>query len=201
MVAKTGNAHPRVVIIAGPNGAGKSTIAGKLLTGPLRIRHFVNADVIARGLSGFDADAMAIAAGKIMLTRLRELARDRESFAFETTLASRSFAPWLRGLINDGYDFHLLYLWLPRVDSAIARVRGRVAIGGHGIPESTIERRYYRGMHNFFALYKPLAHRWRVYNNSGLDSPIRVASGGVGKRDRVYNADQWRRFSTLAGQS
>jgi len=198
-VAKIGKTQPRVVIIAGPNGAGKSTIASSLLTGPLRVRHYVNADVIARGLSEFNADEMAIAAGKIMLTRLHELADDRETFAFETTLASRSFAPWLRSLIKAGYSFHLLYLWLPTVEAAIARVRERVAAGGHGIPELTIERRYYRGIQNFFALYRPVAHNWRVYDNLEGEGPARIASGGTGKKERIYNADQWRRFSALSG--
>src|ERR1044071_7909514 len=95
--------QPTVVILAGPNGAGKSTVAPALLRGALAVHEFVNADVIARGLSAFDPESVAIAAGRIMIARLRELARQRASFAFETTLASRSFAPWLRGLSSDGY--------------------------------------------------------------------------------------------------
>ena len=114
--------RPCVVILAGPNGAGKSTAAPELLQGELAVTEFVNADVIARGLSAFDPDRAAIAAGRVMLTRLDELARQRESFAFETTLASRSFAPWLRDLRASGYAVHLFFLWLSSADLAVQRV-------------------------------------------------------------------------------
>lgn len=116
------SSSPSVVVLAGPNGAGKSTAAPKLLRGALSVDEFVNADVIAKGLSAFDPNKVAFEAGKIMLTRLRALAAQRLSFAFETTLASRSFAPWLNTLLSDGYDFHILYLWLPNADTAVARV-------------------------------------------------------------------------------
>ncbi|HZL93888.1 MAG TPA: AAA family ATPase [Vicinamibacterales bacterium] len=114
--------RPSVVILAGPNGAGKSTAAPELLQGELAVNEFVNADVIARGLSAFDPDRAAIAAGRVMLARLNELARQRESFAFETTLASRSFAPRLRALRKSGYAIHLLFLWLSSPDLAVQRV-------------------------------------------------------------------------------
>jgi predicted ABC-type ATPase len=185
------------VVISGPNGAGKSTIAADLLTGPLRVRHYVNADVIARGLSEFASEEMAIPAGKIMLTQLWSLAEQRVSFGFETTLASRTFAPWLRTLVSQGYSFHLLYLWLPTVEMARERVGSRVFAGGHGIPADTIERRYYRGIRNFFTLYRPLAKSWRVYNNSEREGPLLVASGGMGKMESIYVEEQWRTFSSL----
>lgn len=111
-------ARPSVVILAGPNGAGKSTAAPALLQGALAVNEFVNADVIARGLSAFDPDAAAIAAGRVMLTRMRELAAHHTSFAFETTLASRTFAPWLRELRTSGYDIHLVFLWLSSAELA-----------------------------------------------------------------------------------
>jgi len=114
-------ARPSVVILAGPNGAGKSTAAPELLQEELAVSEFVNADVIARGLSAFDPDRAAMAAGRVMLARLNELARQRESFAFETTLASRSFAPWLRDLRASGYAVHLLFLWLSSPELAVAR--------------------------------------------------------------------------------
>src|SRR5262245_44459100 len=126
--------HPSVVILAGPNGAGKSTVAPALLQGPLAVNEFVNADVIARGLSAFDPQSVALAAGRVMRTRLRELAAQRISFAFETTLASRSLAPWLAGLKTDGYHVHLVFLWLPSADFAVDRVAQRVKTGGHAIP-------------------------------------------------------------------
>lgn len=137
--------RPSVVILAGPNGAGKSTAAPELLQGELSISDFVNADVIARGLSAFDPDRAAIAAGRIMLGRLRELAHPRETFAFETTLASRSFAPWLRDLRGSGYAVHLIFLWLSSQELAEQRVADRVCSGGHDVPADTIRRRYRRG--------------------------------------------------------
>jgi predicted ABC-type ATPase len=114
--------QPSVIIISGPNGAGKSTAAPSLLQGPLAVSEFVNADVIARGLSAFEPERVAMAAGRIMLARLEELANERASFAFETTLASKSFAHWITGLKSTGYLFHLIDLWLPSAEMAISRV-------------------------------------------------------------------------------
>lgn len=137
--------HPNVVVLAGPNGAGKSTLAEPLLAETLGIRHFVNADTLARGLSAFHAEDMAIKAGKIMLEHLHDLAERRVNFAFETTLASRTFAPWIAGLKASGYQFHLFYVWVPSAEVSVQRVLGRVMMGGHGVPEETIRRRYQRG--------------------------------------------------------
>ena len=107
--------RPSIVILAGPNGAGKSTVAPALLHGALAVDEFVNADVIARGLSAFDPESVALTAGRVMLARLHELAEQRVSFAFETTLASRTFAPWLRDLKASGYAVHLFFLFLSLV--------------------------------------------------------------------------------------
>jgi hypothetical protein len=104
---------PRVVVLAGPNGAGKSTSARRILMGALQVGEFVNADTIAQGLSGFSPESVSIGAGRLMLARLRELAGMRKSFAFETTLASRSFAPWLQRLREEGYEVSLVFLWPP----------------------------------------------------------------------------------------
>ena len=137
--------HPNVVILAGPNGAGKSTLAQSLLMDTLGIHHYVNADTLAKGLSAFNFDEMALKAGKIMLEHLHDLAEERTNFAFETTLASRTFAPWIAELKKTGYRFHLFFVWVPSADVSISRVRKRVTLGGHGIPEETIRRRYQRG--------------------------------------------------------
>jgi predicted ABC-type ATPase len=137
----TADKHPGVIVLAGPNGSGKSTSAPSLLKGMLGVTEFVNADVIARGLSGFAPMGAALEASRIMLQRLHDLAGTRTSFAFETTLASKSLAPWLSQLIVEGYDFHLLFLWLPSPEAAIARVRERVQLGGHEVPEDTVRRR------------------------------------------------------------
>ncbi len=134
--------HPNVVILAGPNGAGKSILSQSLLQGTLGIRHHVNADTLAKGLSAYNFDDMAVKAGKIMLEHLRDLAEDRANFAFETTLASRTFAPWIAGLKKTGYRFHLFYVWVPSAEVSIQRVRERAFQGGHGVPEEIIRRRY-----------------------------------------------------------
>lgn len=182
--------RPSVVILAGPNGAGKSTAAPALLEGTLAVNEFVNADVIARDLLAGDPDSAAIAAGRVMLTRLRELAGGRGSFAFETTLASRTFAPWLRDLRASGYDVQLVFLWLPSADFAIERVADRVRSGGHNVPEETIRRRYGTGLRNFFSLYMPLASAWRLYDSSDL-VPRLIAEGLETQPPRVYDGGVW----------
>lgn len=186
------NSRPAsVIVLAGPNGAGKSTAAPGLLRGKLAVSEFVNADLIARGLSAFNPDGAALAAGRIMLKRMKELADQRISFAFETTLASRNFAPWLNGLIEEGYRFHLLFLWLATPELAVARVADRVRLGGHDVPETTIRRRYRSGLKNFFCLYRPLATTWRVYDNSGAQR-VRLLAAGRGLRDpHVRQSTLW----------
>ena len=182
--------RPSLIILAGPNGAGKSTVAPVLLHGALAVNEFVNADVIARGLSAFDPESVAIAAGRVMLARLHELADQRLSFAFETTLASRSFAPWLRNLKASGYEIHLLFLWLPSADFALDRVAERVRAGGHDVPAETVRRRYRAGLRNFFQLYEPLASSWRLYDGSGPE-PRLVAARLEEQPARVYDERVW----------
>ncbi len=166
---------PQVIIIAGPDGAGKTTTAPVLLDKALRIDHFVNADTIAAGLSAFAPEKAAIQAGKAMLERIHHLANNNENFAFETTLASRTFAPWIAKLRENGYFFHLTFLLLESPDLAVSRVAERVKMGGHNVPEETIRRRYTSGLKNFFNLYEPLADSWQMYDNSKASNPIQIA--------------------------
>ena len=161
---------PHVIVISGPNGAGKSTAAPTLLDEALQVSNFVNADTIAQGLSAFAPETAAIQAGRTMLTRIRYLASQRENFAFETTLASRTFAPWLAKLKAEGYLFHLIFLLLDNADLAVSRVEERVRMGGHFVPEETVRRRYVSGLKNFFILYKKLADSWQMYDNSRMGS-------------------------------
>lgn len=182
--------RPSVVILAGPNGAGKSTVAPTLLHGALAVSEFVDADVIARGLSAFDPESVAFAAGRVMLARLRDLAEQRVSFAFETTLASRSFAPWLQNLRASGYEVHLLFLWLPSAEFALERVADRVRAGGHDVPAAAVRRRYRGGLRNFFRLYEPLASTWRLYDGSGPE-PRLVAARLEVQPLKVYNEHVW----------
>ena len=188
--------QPYVVVVAGPNGAGKSTTAQHLLRDTLEVSEFVNADDIAAGLSAFRPETVAVSAGRIMLARMRQLAAARANFAFETTLASRSLAPWLAGLRRDGYRLHLLFLWLRSADLAVSRVAERVRAGGHDVPEAVVRRRYPVGLMNFFRLYCPLADSWQLFDNSARTGPRRVA---VGQRDAVEilgDKEIWRQLKS-----
>lgn len=167
---------PEVVVLAGPNGAGKSTAAPIVLQEALAVSKFVNADVIARGLSAFAPEREAVRAGRIMLNQIHALADRGESFAFETTLASRGFVPWLKKLKGQGYTCHLVFLWLNDERLAISRVKTRVEMGGHDIPKAIIRRRYHAGISIFFNLYRPIVDGWRFYDNSLPSNPLLVAN-------------------------
>jgi len=158
--------QPFLYIIGGPNGAGKTTSAQKLLPDFLECNEYVNADVIAGGLSQFNPDSVAITAGRLMLTRIKELAQQKKSFAFETTLASRSFIPLIKNCSANGYTTHIVFLWLPNSDLAVQRVSVRVKKGGHSVSEVTIRRRYVVGLANLFRLYMPVVDSWTLYDNS-----------------------------------
>ncbi len=162
------DAGPNFVIIAGPNGSGKSTAAPELIREQFGVMQYVNADVIAQGLSGFSPESVALQAGSLMLERIEDLSVARQDFAIETTLASRSFAPRIRRMTGEGYRSHLVFLWLPSPELAIERVSLRVLRGGHSIPPETIVRRYHRGLVNL-SLYLPLMHTWRVVNAAAAD--------------------------------
>jgi predicted ABC-type ATPase len=182
---------PHVIIIAGPNGAGKTTAAPALLNKALDISHFVNADTIAAGLSAFAPEKAAIQAGRAMLDRMRILADREENFAFETTLASRTFAPWISVLKKKGYLFHLTFLLLDSADLAVSRVAERVKLGGHSVPEETIRRRYGGGLKNFFGLYKPIADSWQMYDNTDIGILDPIASK-IGNELKIQNSKIWQ---------
>jgi len=187
-------APPQVLVIGGPNGAGKPTSSRRVFGELLEVSEFVNADVIAAGLSAFDPDSVALTAGRIMLERLRQLAADRANFAFETTLATRSFAPWLSELRRSGYEFNLLYVWLRSPDLAISRVKARVQRGGHFVPDDTVRRRYTRSASNLVKLYIPIADRYTITDNSSADGPKLVASGTNSTPAIVHEPAIWRRI-------
>ncbi len=178
---------PEIVVVAGPNGAGKSTTASVLLPENLSIDQFVNADLIALGLSPFAPERSAFAAGRIMLKRIHELSEAGVSFAFETTLAARSYAPFLREAKHAGYLVHVVYIWLNSVELAVARVAHRVQQGGHDIPRELIERRYWRGLRNLFSIYMPLANSWTLCDNSSRELIV-VAQGESGAEPRFFDA-------------
>ena len=182
---------PNIIIVAGPNGAGKTTAAADILVGALAVQEFVNADIIAKGLSSFQPESVAFDAGRIMLQRLHHLTGQRANVAFETTLASRTFSSWIKTLTPTGYRFHLLFFWLPSADMAVARVRQRVIEGGHHVPEEVVRRRYEAGLHNFFRIYRPLAVSWRFYDNSVHWKRRLIASGAAHQADVVFDPVLW----------
>jgi predicted ABC-type ATPase len=187
--------RPQVIVIAGPNGAGKSTLAPMLLRDKLDLPQFVNADTISVGLSAFNPQTVAFEAGRVMLKRLHDLAFERESFGFESTLAARSYLPWLCRLQKSGYEFHLVYLWLRSVELAIERVAQRVRNGGHSIPTDIIRRRYDRGLSNLLGRYMNLADSWIVLDNSGRGAPLLVATGR-GQEQVILQSDAWCTLQT-----
>jgi predicted ABC-type ATPase len=187
---------PRVVIFAGPNGAGKSTHADAILAA-LGIETFVNADYIARGLSGRNTDAVAFEAGRIMLKRLRQLAGDSADFAFESTLSSRTFAPFLEKLKRQGYSVAVYYFSLVNAQLAIRRVKLRVALGGHDVPADVIRRRFGRSLSNFFDLYMPLADEWTLFDNSTTPH-ARTVAAKIANQLTVTETSTWHKLQKLS---
>ncbi len=182
---------PGVVVLGGPNGAGKSTAAPRLLRGSLKVEEFVNADTLAQGLSLFRPQDVAMDAGRITLARLDALESQGRSFAFEATLASQGLARRLERLKGRGYLVHIVYLWLPDVELALARVAERVRAGGHDVPADAVRRRFDRGRVNFFTIYRPLADAWRLYDATPITGPTLVATGGVGLPTHLRRRETW----------
>ena len=166
--------QPSVYVVAGPNGAGKSTFARLFLPDYADCREFINADLIAAGLSPFNPEGQAIQAGRLMLERIEILARQKVDFGFETTLAGRGWMPLLHKLREQGYRLNIFFLWLPSPELAVSRVEERVRAGGHSVPEVVVRRRFVRGLRNFFEIYQPILDGWLVFNGSEL-SPNLIA--------------------------
>lgn len=157
----------KIVIISGPNGAGKTTFAREFLPHEANCPDFINADLIAAGLSPFRPELVALRAGRLMLEEIHEKVRNNKSFAFETTLSGRTYVKLLRECRNKGYHILLVFLSLPAADMAVARVAARVTQGGHNVPENDIRRRFTAGLKNFHDIYKNAVDAWILYDNSG----------------------------------
>ena len=181
---------PNLYIIAGCNGAGKTTASFTILPEILKVREFVNADSIAAGLSPFNVESVAFEAGRIMLQRIQQLMTEKEDFAFETTLSTRSYVSLIKQAQTMGYNITLLYFWLISPDFAKQRVAKRVSQGGHNIPKEVIERRYYRGIANLLNLYIPIVDNWIVIDNMEVKPNIIVR--GTAKGDKlILNSELW----------
>jgi predicted ABC-type ATPase len=161
----------KIIIIGGPNGAGKTTFARSFLPQEAQCPRFINADLIAAGLSPFAPEAAAVKAGRLMLVEIDEFAARGESFAFETTLAGMAYLRRIRQWRASGYHISLLFLRLPNAETAIARVAMRVRQGGHNIPQDVIRRRFHGGLRNLEESYKAAVNAWAVYDNAG-EKPI-----------------------------
>ena len=168
--------NKRILIIAGPNGAGKTVFATDFLPNEANCPTFINADLIAAGLSPFRPDLAGIRAARLMLNMIHEYVEKGESFAFETTLSGRSYARLIPRWQQQDYRIKLFFLRLPTPEMAAARVWQRVAEGGHNVPEPVIYRRFHAGWSNFEFIYRDLVDEWALYDNSG-ENPVFLAEG------------------------
>ena len=166
----------RILIIAGPNGAGKTAFATEFLPNEANCPTFINADLIAAGLSPFQPDAAAVGAGRLMLGMMRDYVQRGESFAFETSLSGRGYVRSIRSWQEQGYRVELIFLRLRTPEVAIARVRQRVLEGGHDVPEPVIRRRFQAGWYNFRTIYRDLVDDWKLYDHSE-GTPILLGQG------------------------
>ena len=188
---------PNLYIISGCNGAGKTTASFTVLPEMLGCREFVNADEIARGLSPFQPEKVAVQAGRIMLQRIGELLDSKEDFAIETTLATRSYVQTIKKAKEKGYNVTLVYFWLTSPELAIQRVRSRVAEGGHNITEDVIRRRYRKGIKNLFQLFIPICDYWIIIDNSQKPFII-VAEGEQDRELKIQDQTIWKKLKTLS---
>ena len=168
--------QPEVMILAGPNGAGKTTFARSFLPAEGNLTRFINADLIAAGLSPFAPETAAVQAARLMLMEIARSAERGESFAFETTLSGLGYLRQIARWRASGYYVSIYFLSLPDAETAIARVKSRVRQGGHDIPEPVIRRRFASGIKNFLAAYRQAADDWMLYDNSGM-APVLLEWG------------------------
>jgi len=182
---------PVVYVIGGPNGAGKTTFARVFLPAA-RVVEFLNADLLAAGLSPLQPSTMAVRSARLLLERWRELLRLRRDFAFESTLSGRTYATMLREARAAGYTVRLCYLWLPNVTMSMRRVRQRVLKGGQDVPEANLRRRYLPGLRNFFSLYLPLADETLLFNAAG--SPPQLVALWQGQTPLLIDPELYDRI-------
>lgn len=177
---------PNLYIIAGCNGAGKTTASYTVLPEMLQCNEFVNVDELAKGLSPFNPDKAAIAAGRLMLIKMHKLVDSKTDFAFETTLSPKSYVNLVKLAKLAGYHIVLLYFWLNTVELAIERVKYRVLEGGHDVAQQVIRRRYHTGLVNLFDRYIPICDYWMVFDNSNLKADL-VVEGYISHEPIVKN--------------
>jgi len=181
---------PNVYVVAGPNGSGKTTFAREFLPNYAMCPNFVNADLIAQGLSPFDPKAAAIRAGKLVVNRIREFSESGTDFGFETTLSGRTHIRMFKRLKAKGYSVHLFFLWVPGVELSLLRIKNRVSEGGHDVLSNDVKRRFPRTIMNFFTTYKQFVDTWMLFDTSG-EKPVLAArsvnEGATVEDAAVYN--------------
>jgi predicted ABC-type ATPase len=170
---------PSVYIIAGPNGAGKTTFAKEFLPHFVNCKEFINADLIAQGLSPFAPGAAAIHAGRLVLKQIHDFSERKISFGFETTLSGKTYFSLLKTLRAKGYATRLFFLWVPDTHLSLARIRERVTMGGHDVPRQDVERRFDRSIRNFLNVYEPLLDSWDLFDNSGTIPRLIAKKNGL----------------------
>lgn len=183
-------------IIAGCNGAGKTTASYTILPEILNCKEFVNADEIAKGLSPFQPEKVSFEAGRIMLNRIDELLQKEVDFAFETTLSAKSYLSIVKKARNQGYFVTLIFFWLNSVELAKQRVKIRVSEGGHNIPEDVIERRYTRGIKNFFDIYLNNCDNVMLFDNSNK-LPVLIAEKEINEEIQIIDENLFNKINSL----
>ncbi len=179
-------------VIAGPNGAGKTTFARKFLPNYVKCLEFVNADLIAGGLSPFTPERAAMRAGRIMIDQIRRLSADRRDFGFETTLSGKSNFNLFQNLKEKGYRIHLFYLWVASAELALERIAERVRMGGHDVPAGTVRRRFIKGLDHLVGAYRPFWDSWYIFDNS-METPKLIAFERSGVR-RILEPETFGRI-------
>lgn len=177
--------NPNGYIIAGPNGAGKTTFAKQFLPLYAKCKNFVNADLIAQGLAPFFPESAAIKAGRILVEQIHHFADQKKDFAFESTLSGTAYVSFLEKLKSEGYVIYIFYLWVPKVDLSLARIKKRVANGGHNVPDEDVKRRFAKSFDNFQRRYKPLADYWAIIDNAAITPQLIVR----GMHDKIEIID------------
>lgn len=189
-------AAKNLYIIAGCNGAGKTTASYTILPEIIECKEFVNADEIAKGLSPFQPEKVAFESGRIMINRINELLKENESFAFETTLSTRSYRNKIIQAKKQGYTITLLFFWLNNIELAKERVKTRVKEGGHNIPENVIERRYFKGIFNLFDIYLPIIDGALIFDNSFGKHELIAHKMGTDNLE-IIDSDKFKQLKTV----
>ncbi len=181
-------------IIAGPNGAGKTVASYTILPEIFNVKEYVNADEIARGISPFNYDKVGIKAGRLLLLRIKELLKEEQTFAVETTLATRSYVKLIEKAQKKGYKVTLLFMWLNSQELALKRVSTRVKEGGHNIKNDVIRRRFRNGLNNLVDIYLPIVDNWVVVNNSG--EKFNIIAQGDKQELLIKDEKLWKRINS-----